>query len=644
MKAETDKIKIKLSDEKQIECVAGTIIKDLIDHQLTKNTLQEIIAAKLDGDLVDLSRPLFTNTSLEPVTFDSAEGKKIYRHSTSHVMAQAVKDLFPAAKIAIGPAIEDGFYYDFDLDRPFTPQDLERIEERMKEIIQQDLPFQRLELSKEQAQKIFQERREDYKLELLKDIIEEDTVSLYQQGNFIDLCRGPHVLSSGKLRAIKLLNVAGAYWRGDEKNKMLQRIYGTAFATPEALTEYLKRLEEAKERDHRALGRQLDLFSVQEEIGPGLIHWHPKGAIIRMTIEEFWKKEHLKRGYQLVYTPHIASRKIYEISGHLETYQEYMYSPMDIDGVPYWVKPMNCPGHIKIYQTKLRSYRELPIRYAELGTVYRYERSGVLHGMLRVRGFTQDDSHIFCHPEQLPAEILQVLDLVDFMMSTFGFDYHAYLATRPEKSIGGEEAWAKATTALREALSKREIDYKIDPGGGVFYGPKIDIKLLDALGREWQGPTIQVDFNLPERFDINYVGPDGNRHRVVMIHRTVLGSMERFIGTLIEHYAGVFPLWLAPVQVLVLTITERHIEYGERVLQDLRNNDIRAEADFRNELIGYKIREGQLAKTPYMAVIGDREIANGTVSVRTRKKKELTTLRVEDLISKMKKEIADKII
>lgn len=643
MKAETKKIKISISDREQIEYPVGTTIKDLLDHQLAKTNSYGIIAAKLNGELVDLSRPLFSDAALEPVTFDSTEGKEVYRHSASHVMAQAVKDLFPEAKIAIGPAIEDGFYYDFDLDKPFSPQDLERIEERMKEIIRENLPFQRIEVSKDQAQQIFREKKEDYKLELLNDIA-GDTVSLYKQGEFIDLCRGPHLLSSGKLIAIKLLNVAGAYWRGNEKNKMLQRLYGTAFTTLEALTEYLHRLEEAKKRDHRLLGRQLDLFSIQEDIGPGLIHWHPKGAIIRMTIEDFWKKEHLKRGYQIVYTPHIASRKIYEISGHLETYQEYMYSPMDIDGVPYWVKPMNCPGHIKIYQSRLRSYRELPIRYAELGTVYRYERRGVLHGMLRVRGFTQDDSHIFCQPEQLPEEILKVLDLVGFMMITFGFDYYAYLATQPEKSIGSDEAWTKATNALKDALSKKGIDYKIDPGGGVFYGPKIDIKLLDALGREWQGPTIQVDFNLPERFDINYVGPDGGRHKVAMIHRTVLGSMERFIGGLIEHYAGAFPVWLAPVQVLVLTITEKHIEYASGVLQELINNDIRAEPDFRNELISYKIREAQLAKTPYMAVIGDREMADGTVSLRTRKKKELATLKIEELISKIKKEIEDRVI
>jgi threonyl-tRNA synthetase len=642
LKGETKNIILRLAHDKQIECPAGTLIKDLIEQIGTTKNPEEIIAAKVNGTLVDLSYPLFDDATVDPVYRDSPEGKEVFRHSTSHIMAQAVKDLFPKTKIAIGPAIEDGFYYDFDRDKPFSPQDLEKIEQRMKEIIQQDLPFQRLEVSKEQAQKIFQEKEEDYKLELLEEI-EEDRVSLYQQGNFIDLCRGPHVLSSKKIGPFKLLHTAGAYWRGNEKNKMLQRIYGTAFPTPKALEEYLNRLEEARKRDHRVLGRQLDLFSIQEDIGPGLIHWHPKGAIIRLTIEDFWRKEHLKRGYQLVYTPHIASQKIYQISGHLETYQENMYSPMDIDGIPYWVKPMNCPGHIKIYQTKLRSYRELPIRYAELGTVYRYERSGVLHGMLRVRGFTQDDSHIFCPPEKLASEIMGVLDLVDFMMNIFGFEYHAYLATRPDKSIGTEEAWTKATQALRDALHQKGIEYKIDQGGGVFYGPKIDIKLLDALGRAWQGPTIQVDFNLPERFDITYIGADGNRHKVVMIHRTVLGSLERFIGGLIEHYAGAFPLWIAPVQVIVITITEKHIEYGDRVVQELINNDIRAEADFRNEMVGYKIREAQLAKIPYMAVVGDREKEQGTVSLRSRKKKELITLSLEDLVNKLKKEIEDKV-
>lgn len=600
-----------------------------------------VISAKLDGIPVDLSHPIEEDAYLEILTFDSPEGREIYRHSTSHLMAHAVKELFPQAKITIGPAIEEGFYYDFDVDPPFSLEDLERIEKRMEEIAQKDLPFQRLEVSKEEAHRLFDERGEPYKIELLEEI-EDKSVSLYRQGDFIDLCRGPHVPSTRCLSFFKLLSLAGAYWRGNERNKMLQRIYGTSFPTREELARHLMRLEEAKKRDHRVLGKQLDFFSTHEEIGPGLIHWHPKSALIRSVIEEFWRKEHLRRGYQLVYTPHIASRKVYEISGHLESYRENMYAPMDVDGIPYWVKPMNCPGHILIYQTRLRSYRDLPIRYAELGTVYRYERGGVLHGMLRVRGFTQDDAHIFCTSEQLADEIAEVLDLVDRMMSTFGYTYRPYLATRPEKSLGTEEGWQKATQALIEALDRRSLRYDIDPGGGVFYGPKIDIKLWDALEREWQGPTIQVDFNLPQRFDVHYTGSDGARHPVVMVHRTVLGSMERFIGGLIEHYAGAFPLWLAPTQIVIQTITDRQIEYGKRVEEQLKRSDIRVETDFQNEKIGHKIREAQLAKVPYMAVVGDREVASETVSLRTRQGKDLGPISLENLVDKLCREIESK--
>lgn len=600
-----------------------------------------VISAKLDGIPVDLSHPIEEDAYLEILTFDSPEGREIYRHSTSHLMAHAVKELFPQAKITIGPAIEGGFYYDFDVNPPFSLEDLERIEKRMEEIAQKDLPFQRLEVSKEEAHRLFDERGEPYKIELLEEI-KEESVSLYRQGDFIDLCRGPHVPSTRCLSFFKLLSLAGAYWRGDERNKMLQRIYGTSFPTREELARHLMRLEEAKKRDHRVLGKQLDFFSTHEEIGPGLIHWHPKSALIRSVIEDFWRKEHLRRGYQLVYTPHIASRKVYEISGHLESYRENMYAPMEVDGIPYWVKPMNCPGHILIYQTRLRSYRDLPIRYAELGTVYRYERGGVLHGMLRVRGFTQDDAHIFCTSEQLADEIAEVLDLVDRMMSTFGYTYRPYLATRPEKSLGTEEGWQKATQALIEALDRRSLRYDIDPGGGVFYGPKIDIKLWDALEREWQGPTIQVDFNLPQRFDVHYTGSDGARHPVVMVHRTVLGSMERFIGGLIEHYAGAFPLWLAPTQIVIQTITDRQIEYGKRVEEQLKRSDIRVETDFQNEKIGHKIREAQLAKVPYMAVVGDREVASETVSLRTRQGKDLGPISLENLVDKLCREIESK--
>ena len=633
-------ITLTLNDGRSIQFEKGASVKEVLD-QLGVKMDKSVFSAKLDDIPIDLNHPLEKDARLEALTFDSEEGREIYRHSTSHLMAHAVKELFSEAKITIGPAIKNGFYYDFDMEQPFSPEDLERIGKKMKKIAQRNLPFQRLEVSKEEARKLFKEQKEPYKIELLEEI-DEEQVTLYRQGEFIDLCRGPHVPSTGWLSSFKLLSVAGAYWKGDEHNKMLQRIYGTSFPNREELDRYLSQLEEAKKRDHRILGKQLDLFSLHEEIGPGLIHWHPKGAIIRNIIEDFWKKEHSRHGYQQVYTPHIASKTTYQTSGHLESYKENMYAPMEIDGVPYWVKPMNCPGHIMIYQTRLRSYRDLPIRYAELGTVYRYERGGVLHGMLRVRGFTQDDAHIFCTPEQMADEIAGVLGLVDVMMKTFGYSYHSYLATRPEKSLGSEELWQRAIHALAEALERHSMRYNIDPGGGVFYGPKIDIKLWDALGREWQGPTIQVDFNLPERFNILYTGPDGARHHAVMIHRTVLGSMERFIGGLIEHYAGAFPLWLAPSQVVILTITSRQIECGKKVEEQLKKCDIRVETDFRNEKIGYKIREAQLAKIPYMAVIGGREMTSDTVSIRTRQGKDMGPIKLESLVEKLHREIEAK--
>lgn len=556
------------------------------------------------------------------------------RHSAAHVMAEAVKQLFPEAKFGIGPAIENGFYYDFDLPRSLTPDDLAAIEARMKEIIKADLPFQYREVSPEEARRIFADQ--PYKLELIEGILAgregangeaaqeaAPVLSIYTQGTFTDLCRGPHVERTGQIGPFKLLNVAGAYWRGDEHRPMLQRIYGTAWATQEDLDKYLWKLEEAAKRDHRKLGKELDLFSTDPDIGAGLILWHPNGAMIRHQIETFWKEEHLKRGYQLVYTPHLASEEIYKISGHLEAYADMMYSPMDIDGRPYRAKPMNCPGHIRIFQSALRSYRDLPIRYAELGTVYRYERSGVLHGLLRVRGFTQDDSHIFCRPDQLKAEVNGVLDLTEFMMQTFGYKYHAYLATRPEKYIGTDEEWEFATNALREVLEERNMPYDIDEGGGVFYAPKIDIKLWDALGREWQGPTCQVDLNLPVRFNITYIGEDGKEHRVIMIHRTVLGSMERFIGGLIEHYGGNFPLWLAPLQVMVIPIADRHLDYARQVVRQLQEAGLRAKVDDSPERMQAKIRAAQLQKVPYMLVVGDKEAASQAVAVRSREEGDL---------------------
>lgn len=568
---------------------------------------------------------------------DTRLSLEAYRHSASHIMAQAVKKLYPQAKLGIGPPIEDGFYYDFDLESSITPEDLIKIEEKMKEIISEDLTFKRREVTKEEAIKIFEKEGENYKLEILGDISEEKA-TLYQQGDFIDLCRGPHISSTGEVKAFKLLKVSGAYWRGDERRQMLQRIYGTAFFTEGELKEHLGKLEEAKLRDHRILGKKLDLFSIQEEGGPGLIYWHPKGALIRKIIEDFWIKEHLKRGYQLVNTPHIAKINLWETSGHLNFYQEFMYSPLEIEGQKYLLKPMNCPGHILIYKSQIHSYRDLPVRYAELGTVYRYERSGVLHGLLRVRGFTQDDAHIFCTPEQLKDEMMKAVELAFFMLRTFGFkDYQVDLSTRPEKFAGTIEDWEKAEDTLSKALEERNISYKIDLGGAVFYGPKIDIKMKDVPASLSQGPTIQFDFNLPERFNVTYVGDDGEEHKVVMVHRAVLGSMERFMGTLIEHYGGAFPVWLSPLQIIILPIADRHIDYAQSLKEELQKEDLRVKVNSRNEKVGFKIREAQMEKIPYMLIVGDREVEGKTISVRNREKGDLGVMNLD----KFKKRILE---
>jgi threonyl-tRNA synthetase len=557
-------------------------------------------------------------------------------------MAHAVKTLFPDAKLAIGPATDEGFYYDFDVERTFTPEDLSLIEKKMSEIIQQNNPFVRRVVSRQEAIALFQEKGELYKVELLQEIPDDD-VSLYEEGGFVDLCRGPHIETTGQVTAFKLLSIAGAYWRGNEKNKMLQRIYGTSFTDKKALKDYLDFLEEVKKRDHRKLGKDLDLFSTSDEIGAGLIVWHPNGALIRRAIEDFWLKEHYKAGYKVLYSPHIAKLNLWATSGHLDFYRENMYSPMEIEGIDYEIKPMNCPFHIHVYKHALRSYKELPIRYAELGTVYRYERSGVLHGLLRVRGFTQDDAHIFCREDQIEDEILKVLDFTLFILKTFGFDrYDIYLSTRPDKYVGTPEHWERSTNALKKALEIKGLIYDIDPGEGVFYGPKIDIKVKDSLNRQWQCSTIQVDFNNPERFAMMYRGSDGKEHRPIMIHRALMGSLERFFGILIEHYAGSFPVWLTPVQVKILTIAERHADYAISISETLKKEEIRTELDIENEKIGYKIRNATLMKVPYLVIIGDKEVSENTVTVRKRSGENIGPFTVTELLGILKEKITTK--
>ena len=546
----------------------------------------------------------------------------VMRHSAAHVMAQAVQSLLGQVKLGIGPAIPEGFYYDFDTPRTLTSDDLQEIEKRMRKIIAADLPFVCEEMPRDKARRLFESLGQDYKVELI-DEIPDDKVTVYRQGDFVDLCRGPHVESTGKIGPVKLLSVAGAYWRGDEHRPMLQRVYGTAFSTQEELDEFLRKLDEAAKRDHRRLGKDLDLFSISEELGPGLILWHPRGAAVRRVIEDFWRAEHLARGYEIVYSPHVGKLDLWKTSGHWDWYRENMFSAMDVEGQEYLLKPMNCPFHILIYKSRLRSYRDLPLRWAELGTVYRYEKSGVLHGMLRVRGFTQDDAHIFCRPDQLESEIVSTIDLAQFLMQTFGYEhYDVELSVRDpmhkEKYVGSDDVWQLAEGTLMRALEIKGVPYKRMEGEAKFYGPAIDIKVKDALGRPWQGPTIQVDFNLPERFDMEYVGEDGLRHRPVMVHRAVLGAMERFIGGLIEHYAGAFPLWLAPVQAVLIPIADRHNDYAEAVKQRLEQAGLRVHVDSRREKVNYKIREAQLQKVPYMLVVGDQEAASDTVSVRLR--------------------------
>ncbi|HEY5513447.1 MAG TPA: threonine--tRNA ligase [Geomonas sp.] len=631
-----NEIKVKLPDGSERTLQDGATIFDLA-ASIGTGLAKAAIAGKIDGNLVDLFTPLFDGARVEIVTEKSPEALTIIRHSTSHLMAQAVKALFPQAKVTIGPSIETGFYYDFDVDHPFTPEDLEKIEAKMRELAKADLKIVRSELSSADAIALFKGMGEDYKVELITDLGAE-VVSLYTQGDFTDLCRGPHLPKTSLIKAFKLTSIAGAYWRGDEKRPMLQRVYGTAFADKKELDAYLARIEEAKKRDHRKLGRELDLFSFSDEVGAGLVIWHPKGAMLRTALEDFERKEHLKRGYDIVLGPQILKTELWQRSGHYDNYRENMYFTT-IDEQSYGVKPMNCLAHMMIYKSHLRSYRDLPLRYFELGTVHRHERAGVLHGLLRVRGFTQDDAHILCTPEQLDAEIKGVLAFVADVMGIFGFEYEMELSTRPEKSIGSDADWEQATKALLSALQDSGRDFEINEGDGAFYGPKIDIKLRDALDRRWQCATIQCDFTLPERFELTYVDADGEKKRPVMVHRVILGAIERFIGVLIEHYAGNFPTWLAPVQATVVTVTDSQIPYAEAAFNTLRAAGVRVQKDFRNEKLGFKIREAQLQKIPYMLVVGDKEVESGLLAPRFRDGKNLEGMTPEQFISFIESEV-----
>lgn len=635
-----DKIQLSVPGKEPQAFPKGISAKEALD-KLGSLGSADVFAVKVNGVQTDLLATLNNDATIEPLSFDSSEGKEIYRHSSTHIMAQAVKECFPTAQMTIGPAIEEGFFYDFAFERPFTPEDLEKIEQRAKAIIDSNLTVARLEMSKAEAIDFYRTRGELYKVEILEGLPDEQ-ISMYQQGEFVDLCRGPHVPSTGQIKAFKLLTSAGAYWRGDERNPMLQRIYGTSFPSEEALQKHLNNLEEIKKRDHRKLGKELDLFSIQDETGPGLILWHPKGSQIRLLIENFWRAQHVANNYELVYSPHVARLDLWKTSGHLDFYRENMYASMPVESSEYQLKPMNCPFHIMVYKSHLRSYRDLPVRYGELGTVYRYERSGVLHGLMRVRGFTQDDAHIFCRPDQLADEVRKVLRFTTFMLGAFGFnEFKMYLSTRPEKAVGSLDQWDQATQALEGALKEGGYAYQEDPGEGVFYGPKIDVKIQDALGRSWQCSTVQVDFNNPERFGLTYIGEDGKTHQPIMIHRALLGSIERFFGILIEHYGGAFPIWLAPVQVAILPISQKHEVYAKKVGENLRAKGCRIDLDLRNEKIGLKIRESEKAKVPLMVVVGDREAESETLSVRQRNGKNLGTMSMNDILQLIRDETPD---
>ena len=632
-------VKITLKDKSVMEIENGASVYDAA-KKISEGLARAALGARVDGEVKELTFKLEKDAELEILTFDDNDGRHILRHTASHVMAQAVKRLFPEVKLAIGPAIDNGFYYDFDYDKGFTPDDLAKIEAEMNKIVKENYKLKRFEFPREEAIEFMKEKGEPYKVELIEDLPEDAVISFYRQGDFTDLCAGPHLFSTGTVKAFKLLNIAGAYWRGSEKNKMLQRIYGTAFTKKAEMQAYLDALEEAKKRDHRKLGRELGLF-MMNDAGPGFPFFLPKGMILKNQLLDYWHELHAKNGYQEISTPIMLNRSLWETSGHWEHYKDNMYTTV-IDEQDFAIKPMNCPGGILVYQAEPRSYRDLPLRMGELGLVHRHEKSGQLHGLMRVRCFTQDDAHIFMMPNQIKDEIKGVAKLIDEVYSLFGFKYHVELSTRPEDSMGSDEDWDMATDALRGALDELGLPYVVNEGDGAFYGPKIDFHLEDSIGRTWQCGTIQLDFQLPLRFNLEYTGDDGEKHRPIMIHRVAFGSIERFIGILIEHFAGAFPVWLSPVQVQIIPISEKHFDYALKLKEIMDNNHIRSEVDLRNEKLGYKIREAQLKKTPYMLVVGDKEAQDGTVSVRSRKDGDLGISKTEDFVAKVVEEIKTK--
>lgn len=632
-------IKIELKDGAIIEVEKGSSIID-VAKKISEGLARVTLAGLVNGEVQDLRHKLTEDCKLEILTFDSLEGKKAYWHTTSHIMAQAIKRLYPEIKLAIGPSIDNGFYYDFDTEKPFSEEDLIKIEDEMKKIIKEDLPLERFELPRKEAIKFMEEKGEPYKVELINDLPEDAIISFYKQGEFTDLCAGPHVAKTGNIKAVKLLTSSGAYWRGDEKNKMLQRIYGISYPKASQLEEYLNMLEEAKKRDHKKLGKELELFMITGE-GPGFPFFLPKGMVLRNVLEDYWRKIHTLNGYQEVKTPVMLNEELWHRSGHWDHYKDNMYTTK-IDEQDFALKPMNCPGGMLVYKSKMHSYKDLPIRMGELGLVHRHEKSGQLNGLFRVRCFTQDDAHIFCLPEQIESEIIDLMHLINQVYSLFGFTYTVELSTRPEDSMGSDEDWTTAENALRKALEHENMEYVVNEGDGAFYGPKIDFHIKDSLGRDWQCGTIQLDFQMPERFDLNYIGQDGEKHRPVMLHRVVFGSIERFIGVLIEHYAGAFPTWLAPVQVKILTISDKQKEYADELVKQFMKEGIRAELDDREEKIGYKIREAQLQKIPYMLIIGEKEVEANAVGVRARKEGDIGQMPVKEFISKIKEEIEEK--